>query len=147
MRRLLPPAFLFLCIIAMGFSHIFLPIAQLLLWPVNIFGVIPLVLGLLLAGAGARQFKREGTNIRTFDDPDKFVTQGLFGYSRNPMYLGFAFAAFGAAIVFGCLMSLVIALAHLMVLDRWYIAFEEQRMAMQFGKEYQVYKNRVRRWI
>lgn len=147
MKQILPPVFFILCVVAMGLSHLFFPIAAFLSWPVNTLGVIPLLLGLLIALAGARQFKREGTNIRTFDDPDKFVTEGLFGISRNPMYLGFALAAFGAAIVFGCLTPLVIAFIHWGVLDRWYITFEEKRMAMRFGEEYRVYKNRVRRWI
>ena len=147
MKRLLPPVFFVLCLVAMGLSHLFFPKAQFFSWPASAFGAIPLLLGLLIASVGARHFKREGTNIRTFDDPDKFVTDGLFRHSRNPMYLGFAIAAFGAAIVFGCLMSFAIAFMHLVVLDRWYIQFEEQRMAMRFGEEYRIYKNRVRRWI
>lgn len=147
MKRLLPPVFFVLCLVAMGLSHLFFPIARLFSWPTSAFGAIPLMLGLLIAITGARHFKREGTNIRTFDDPDKFVTEGLFRHSRNPMYLGFALAAFGAAIVFGGLTSFAIALAHLVVLDRWYIKFEEQRMAIRFGEAYRIYKNRVRRWI
>jgi len=147
MKRILPPVFFVLCVVAMGLSRLFFPIAVVISWPASTVGVFPLLLGLLFASAGARQFKREGTNIRTFDDPDKFVTDGLFQYSRNPMYLGFALAAFGAAVVFGCLASFAIALMHLVVLDRRYITFEEQRMAIRFGGAFCTYKNRVRRWI
>jgi len=147
MKRLLPPIFLVLCVVIMGLCDLFIPITQLVSWPINALGVIPFLVGLFIASAGARQFKKEGTNIHTFNDPDKLVSDGLFGYSRNPMYLGFAIAAFGAAFVFGSLTSVVIALIHLVVLDRWYIEFEEQRMTMRFGDEYQKYRNRVRRWI
>jgi len=68
---------------------------------------------------GKRQFAKEGTNIYTFNDPDKMITSGLFAYTRNPMYLGFVIAAFSVAILTGGLIPLAIALIHSLVVDRW----------------------------
>ncbi len=37
-------------------------------------------------------FQRIGTNVYTFEEPGELVTEGLYGISRNPMYLGLAVA-------------------------------------------------------
>ena len=106
-----------------------------------------LAAGLLLSFAGARQFARRDTNIKTFDDPDVLVTEGLFRFSRNPMYLGFVLFLLGAAIYFGTLASFIVAAAFAVLTDRWYIRFEEQAMRRKFGAAYEAYAASVRRWL
>ena len=147
MKRLLPPVFFLLCSVAMVIAHISFPVVQLFPWPIRTIAFVPLIIGIGLAVVGKRQFAKEGTNIYTFNDPDKMITSGLFAYTRNPMYLGFVIAAFSVAILTGGLIPLAIALIHCLVVDRWYIAFEEQRMSEQFGEAYTNYKKGVRRWI
>lgn len=147
MKRLLPPVFFLLCVIAMVIAYYFFPVVQIFSWPTKLFALLPMAIGIGLAIAGKRQFAKEGTNINTFVDAEKMITSGLYAYTRNPMYLGFVIAAFSLAILTGGLISLVIALIHCVVVDRWYIAFEESRMTVLFGDAYDNYKNKVRRWI
>jgi len=147
MKRILPPVFLLLCVVAMIFSQIYFPIAQVVPWPIRSIALLPLVIGIGIAVLGKRQFAKEGTNLYTFSDPDKMITSGLYAYSRNPMYLGFVISAFSVAVFAGGLGPLVIALIHCVVVDRWYIGFEERRMADRFGDSYDDYKSRVRRWL
>jgi protein-S-isoprenylcysteine O-methyltransferase Ste14 len=123
-----------------------LPTPVLVPKPYNCIGAI-LAAGLLLSFAGARQFARRGTNIKTFDDPDVLVTEGLFRFSRNPMYLGFVLFLAGAAIYFGTLASFIVAVAFAVITDRWYIRFEEQAMRRKFGAAYAAYAASVRRWL
>lgn len=113
------------------------------------FLAIPLVLaGLFLAMAGSRLFKKKGTNIMTFDEPDVLVTEGVFRWSRNPMYLGFVVALFAIAVLMGAAYSsLLLAALFLLITDRWYIKFEENVMRQKFGADYDTYCNQVRRWI
>jgi protein-S-isoprenylcysteine O-methyltransferase Ste14 len=40
-----------------------------------------------------------------------------------------------------------VVLAFLIITDRWYIAYEKRIMAHTFGKDYQDYCKRVRRWL
>jgi protein-S-isoprenylcysteine O-methyltransferase Ste14 len=147
MKRILPPVFLLLCVVAMILSQLYFPIAQVVRWPIRSIALLPLVIGIGMAVLGKQQFAKEGTNLYTFNDPDKMITSGLYAYSRNPMYLGFVIAAFSVAVFAGGLVPLAIALIHCVVVDRWYISFEERRMAERFGDSYDDYKNHVRRWF
>ena len=63
------------------------------------------------------------------------------------MYLGMALVAFGAAIMFGELVAFGLAAMFVVIADRWYIAFEEQRMAATFGEAYATYRRTTRRWV
>ena len=104
-------------------------------------------LGIAVSVAGKRRFQREETNIFTFGKPDRLVTDGLFGISRNPMYLGLVLAGFGAALVSATATALLLAAAFACIVRYWYIAYEEAAMRRQFGADYDAYCSRVRRWI
>lgn len=147
MRRLIPPALLLLLVIAMAIVHGALPSQPRI--PTSLFwlGPLPIVAGIALAASGRREFARVRTNIWTFGQPNALVTTGPFARTRNPMYLGMALVAFGAAIMFGELAAFGLAALFVAIADRWYIAFEEQRMAATFGEAYASYCRTTRRWL
>jgi len=147
MQRLLPPILLILTWVAMIGATRLVPLAHLIPWPMNLVGVPIALAGLVIAIIGAKKFKAVSTNIMTFDKPDILVIDGLFSHSRNPIYLGFALCAFGGAIALGSVAGLILAIAFFVVLDRWYVQFEETKMLQTFGVEYETYKKTVRRWI
>ncbi|WP_275557288.1 isoprenylcysteine carboxylmethyltransferase family protein [Pseudoalteromonas sp. J010] len=83
-----------------------------------------------------------------FDEPTVLVASGIYKYTRNPMYLGFTIAIFGFAILLGgSLSSLLLTAAFFLITDRWYIPYEERMMHAKFGREYEAYCRKVRRWI
>lgn len=123
------------------------PRPQLIPYPYHLVGVLPLLAGLALTSQGTTQFDRVGTNIKTFGEPDHFVTEGLFHVSRNPMYLGMVLALSGAAMLLGSLAVWLTVLTFFVVTDRWYIAFEEKVMQRKFGRRYTTYCAQVRRWL
>lgn len=146
MKRILPPTLFLLFVFAMGLISWTLP--HLLHMPFHLLGLPLCLLGLALAVHSKRLFKRLNTNIMTFDAPDVLVTQGIFRYSRNPMYLGLVIALFGVTLLTGgSPFSLVLLALFFAIVDRWYIAFEEQAMHQAFGQQYETYCNNVRRWI
>jgi protein-S-isoprenylcysteine O-methyltransferase Ste14 len=106
-----------------------------------------MVLGIVIAIAAEGQFRRAGTNVNTFGQPTKLVTDGWFSFSRNPMYLSLALMLLGAWLTLGSVSPLVGILVFLLVTDRWYIAQEEKRLAATFGKEYESYRRHTRRWL
>lgn len=143
--KILPPT-LFLTVAAvLVLMRIFFK--PLILFPFNMAGLPLIALGMYLAFAGSVKFKKEGTNIDTFKKPDKLITDGLFKYSRNPMYLGFAVAIAGLSILIGTWFSFIITAAFIFIVDTWYIRFEEQAMYKTFADEYLSYKKKTRRWI
>ena len=92
-------------------------------------------------------FQRIGTNVYTFEEPGELVTEGLYGISRNPMYLGLAVAGRGPALVSATLSALVLSTAFAAVMRFWYIAHEEAAMRRKFGDRYDAYRRRVPRWL
>ena len=117
-------------------------------YPYNLLGIFGVAIGLFISIKGKALFKTLGTNIMTFDNPDKLVTEGIYQYSRNPMYLGFVVALLGFALLTGAsIVSFLFVVLFFLITDRWYIAFEEKAMMKTFGREYKAYCQAVRRWI
>ena len=145
--RLLPPKLVLILLAAMAGLHLLLPGPVVVAFPYNLAGAAMAVLGTLITLYGARLFGRVGTNIRTFNEPGVLVTDGLFRWSRNPMYLGFVLLLLGTAILLGTATPFLGPALFAVVADRWYIAFEEGAMRRKFGAEYESYMRRTRRWL
>ena len=145
--KLLPPVLVGIFVIAMCLLRIVLPGPVIVPQPYNLLGLVLIFVGFAVAFSGARQFNRAGTNIKTFDDPTLLVTDGLFGWSRNPMYLGLTVFLIGLAIMLETLLPFSGAVAFAVITDRWYIKFEEQALRRKFGESYETYARRTRRWF
>lgn len=145
--RLLPPLLVLILFAFMAGATLVAPLAS---WPPGLWRLLGapfVVAGLGLAVAGSRRFDRVGTNIKTFDDPDILVTDGLFGPTRNPMYLGFLLSLIGAALGLGAASTLAGPVVFFVAADRWYIPFEEERMVAVFGERFVAYRRATPRWI
>lgn len=147
MRKLLPPTVLTICIGFMIILHFTFPVFRIIIFPFNLFGIILICLGVWISMMCSIRFGREKTTIMTFDIPEVLVTDGLYQYSRNPMYLGMSIIAVGAWIVLGSLLSAFAVIFYLILLDKYYICFEEKVLEKKFGEVYLKYKKQVRRWI
>lgn len=115
--------------------------------PLELHGFLFVFWGLSDGGTGLRKFNALATEIHTFKRPKKLVTEGLFRYSRNPIYLGFTLALLGAATVLGNGVAYTSAGLFFFTAHFWYIPFEEKNMAAEFGTAYLEYKKKVRRWV
>jgi protein-S-isoprenylcysteine O-methyltransferase Ste14 len=147
MRPPRPPS-VFLGAIGLMFClHSVAPLQALPGWPLRLAGLGLGLGGLSLSLIGQRQFRRRGTTIETFAEPDMLVSDGLFRHSRNPIYLGLALALLGIALGFGSASPLLVWIGFCLALDRYYIPIEERRMLAAFGADYARYRRRVRRWI
>jgi protein-S-isoprenylcysteine O-methyltransferase Ste14 len=78
--------------------------------------------------------------------PEHLVTDGLYAYTRNPMYLAHLIFMLGLAVTFRSWPALILlavnaAWFHRRVLD------DEARLRAQFGDQYADYQARVKRWI
>ncbi|MEO1060160.1 MAG: isoprenylcysteine carboxylmethyltransferase family protein [Actinomycetota bacterium] len=147
MRRLLPPHLVLLLVTGAAALTALAPVGTAVPGRWRLLGLVPLVAGVVVTVGGARHFDRVGTNIRTFDDPGHLVDDGLFARSRNPMYLGFVLLLTGVAALLGSVVAWLAPIAFVLAADRWYIPFEERRMAARFGSAFFRYRERVPRWI
>ncbi|WP_325176799.1 methyltransferase family protein [Paenibacillus alkalitolerans] len=123
------------------------PIHFLLRPPYSFLGLPLVITGLTVTMWGSGKFRSVQTNIHTFKEPDKLVVDGLYRYSRNPMYLGFAISLLGVCFMLGAASPFIILALFVAVTDRWYIEFEEKMLQKKFGVDYENYKSAVRRWI
>jgi protein-S-isoprenylcysteine O-methyltransferase Ste14 len=124
-----------------------LPVIIVFPTPYNLIGIVILSLGTYILLNANGKFERANTNIKTFDQPGQFVRDGIYRYSRNPMYLGFTTMLMGVWIMLGALSPLIGVLLFTIATDRWYIAFEEKAMTEKFGQDYLAYQKQTRRWI
>lgn len=75
------------------------------------------------------------------------VTDGIYKYTRNPMYLGMATALLAWAVWLSNAAALAGVAAFLAYIQRFQIIPEERALAARFGAEYEAYRNSVPRWL
>lgn len=144
------------------------PVAQVIITAAAMYGVskvlpvlnfsLPgstvLVVGLGIIGLssgimGVTQFKKAQTtpNPQALEKASSLVTNGIYQYSRNPMYLGLVLVLLGWALYLSNLLAFVLIQVFILYITRFQIQPEERMMAKKFGDKYQAYVSKVRRWI
>lgn len=105
--------------------------------------------GIAVALAGIRLFRRAGTTVNPLapDQASSLVVAGIYRYTRNPMYLGFALFLAAWGIWLANMFALALVAAFVWYMNRHQVAAEEQALRTRFGEEYDQYMQRVRRWI
>ncbi len=147
MTRLLPP-FLFLLLLV--------PLAALWHWhpptdrPFEMRPPpwdVPLLAGLALLIWARVQFRQSDSEILTFAEPRNLNTEGVFRYSRNPMYLGFVLILLGAALFVNTWCAFTVPALFFAACNWWYVPAEEENLRRVFGATYEDYAARTRRWM
>ena len=72
--------------------------------------------------------------------------QGIYRFSRNPMYLGFYLLTLAAMIYTGNIWIIVFGI-YSMIVYHLIILHEEKFLELRFGQDYFDFKNRVRRYL
>ncbi|MFP4166036.1 MAG: methyltransferase family protein, partial [Opitutales bacterium] len=75
------------------------------------------------------------------------ITDGVFRYSRNPLYLGEVLMLLGLAALLGTWQALLPIPVFLAIIQWMFILPEEQLLKNRFDAQYAAYCNRVRRWL
>lgn len=106
-------------------------------------------MGVLLMVFAAQTLHRAKTTLLPFA-PERatvLVSQGLFKYSRNPIYVGDAFLLLAWTIWLGYAINLLWLALFVLYMSKVQIAAEERALQKKFGTAYQQYCQRVRRWL
>jgi len=147
-RVRVPPPLVYFAAIALGYwlrgrdALAFVPGG--LVQPV---GAALVILGVVIAIAGAVTFQRAGTSPNPMKPSTTVVMHGLYRFTRNPMYLGMTVLTIGAAVWLNTAWILILLVPALAVM-RWHvIAREEAYLEAKFGEPYRDYTRRVRRWL
>ena len=75
------------------------------------------------------------------------MQNGLYAYSRNPIYLAMIICLTGIATLLGSLTPFIVGPLFAWSIQRNVIAAEEQMLESTFDETYRQYKQRVGRWL
>lgn len=115
----------------------------------RVAGALLALAGAAVALAGVVAFRRRRTTVDPFH-PERATTlvdDGVYRWTRNPMYAGLVLAGVGAAAWLGSALALAGPALLAVLLDRWQIAAEERALGARFGASYDAYARTVRRWV
>lgn len=146
-RWLLPPVYLLGAIVMMLALHFLAPGGRLVRASWRYLGVVPIVAGCGIVLACAQTFRRRETTIKPFEVSHVLVTDGLYRYSRNPIYLALVILLCGVAIALGSLAPWIVVPPFAWLLQVRFIKAEETMLAAEFKEQYARYCRQTRRWL
>jgi protein-S-isoprenylcysteine O-methyltransferase Ste14 len=119
------------------------------LWLGRILAGSILLLGLAIPIAASIAFRKVKTTINPLhpEQASTLVKDGVFQYSRNPMYLGVSLVLVAWAISLSSLAAALLVPGFILYIDRFQIQPEERALAAKFGDEFVSYRQSVRRWL
>ena len=132
-------------------------------WIPVVFLVVPLIapgemsaaswaggLGLLVLGEAIRLagVAAAGTKTRRRSrGVQRLVTYGIFGWMRNPLYVGNLLVWLGVTVISGVFWFIPVTMLLFAIEYGLIVRYEEGVLESHFGAEYVAYKARVPRWI
>ena len=116
--------------------------------PTRILGIAMIVAGAVVILYCTGLFARigRGTPIPAAP-PENLVVQGLYRYSRNPIYVADVAVWFGIFLFEGHAALLLYASLATISVELLILLWEEPGLERRFGSEYDAYRERVPRWL
>lgn len=99
--------------------------------------------------AGVAAFRRAKTTVNPVKAnlASSLVVQGVYRWTRNPMYVGFLLTLLGWTVFLANPFALLWVALFVLYITRFQIIPEERVLVSLFGDEYEAYRERVRRWV
>ncbi|MBA4761421.1 isoprenylcysteine carboxylmethyltransferase family protein [Sphingomonas sp.] len=106
----------------------------------------------VLAGAGLiiaamMRFRIAGTPAPPWQPTTAFVAQGVYRWTRNPMYLGMTLIYIGLTVAANAPVAIWLFVPLILTMHYGVIVREERYMADKFGVAYVNYAHSVPRWL
>ena len=114
-----------------------------------IVAVALVAIGTVVGLLGVLAFRNARTTVNPFtpDAAALLVTTGVYGISRNPMYLGLLLVLSGWAVALANALNVAVLIGFLAYMNRFQIIPEERALATHFGEGFESYAKCVRRWL
>ncbi|MGE8505054.1 MAG: methyltransferase family protein [Pseudomonas sp.] len=108
-----------------------------------------LLVGTFICLAGVASFRQASTTVNPLqpETASALVSSGIYRYTRNPMYLGFATVLLAWSILLASPVSVLGVLGFVLFMNRFQIRPEERALANLFGNDFERYCRTVRRWL
>jgi protein-S-isoprenylcysteine O-methyltransferase Ste14 len=115
-------------------------------WQIAI-GLVLALAGWAVVLLGVLNLRRHGTNVRPTLPTLAIATDGIFAWTRNPIYVGGIALSAGIAIALGLTWALLLHPFGILLLHRGVVLREERYLARKFGDPYRAYRATVRRYL
>lgn len=110
-------------------------------------GIFLVLAGVVLLAGAVVQMLAWRTTVDPYGRPTALLTTGLFGLSRNPIYLADVLLLTGLSLWWNGAASLFLVPLLMVILTRRFIRPEEDRLLTSFGAAFDAYVSQTRRWI
>lgn len=147
LTRIVPPIWLALSMLLMYVLHGTVPLLYVLPEAFRPVGQALVFVGLTVIFITVVQFRRAQTPVKPFVPVKAMITDGMFRYSRNPIYLGMFVMLAGWAVYLGSLTPWAVVVLFVWAIRRFWVLPEEVMMERAMGDTYLHYKQEVRRWL
>lgn len=115
--------------------------------PLIMAGLATAAAGLLLGISALGLFHRKGTKPEPWKPSSALVSDGVYRFTRNPMYLGMMLIYAGIALIAGGPWTAAALAPVFLIFNVYVIAREEAYLERRFGDVYIAYRRQVRRWL
>ena len=146
-KKIMPTTYLLVAILLCVVVNFLVPIFYLIPSSWNLIGIIPLFFGLWINLSADRAFKKAETTVKPFEESNTLIQDGVFRWSRNPMYLGFVAILLGISVLLRSLSPYIAVVVFFVLIELMFIRVEEQMLEEKFGDVWERYRSRVRKWI
>ena len=146
-RIIYPPIWLAFGLTAIFVLNEFLPGPRFTSGVSQGLGGALIVIGLWLLVSAGGLFHRAGTDLVPFRNVTSLVTEGVYRFTRNPMYLGMLSVLFGCAVTVGSTFALAVPVLFGIIIELRFIRPEEAMLRELFPADFAAYCERVRRWL
>jgi len=144
-----PPLFYILIFLAAIFIQRKFPITDSFfhMQMAKLVGTLFIVTALLFMATSLRKFIQSRNTLILFKPASSLQTKGVYGISRNPMYLGLGMLYLGLTCLIGNWWNILLLPFLFLILQEYIIKKEEKYLQRAFGEEYLLYSSKVRRWL
>jgi protein-S-isoprenylcysteine O-methyltransferase Ste14 len=115
------------------------------------YGLIALLVaaGLAFDLSGLRAFRARRTTVNPLrpERASAMVTEGVYRWSRNPMYVGMVLFLLAWGVYLSALLAFLGPVVFVAYITVFQIVPEERALRERFGREFDDYAARVRRWL
>ncbi len=146
-RKVVPPVYFLISLIFVTALYYLLPVVKVIPFPYAYAGILFIVFGLTIMLIAVAAFSRAKTPIIPFERSTALVVEGMYQFTRNPMYLGMVLVLTGAGVFFGVVSAFLPIPFFIRGITANFIRGEERFLEDIFGEVYVAYKQKVRRWV
>tara|TARA_B100000035_G_scaffold313618_1_gene327752 strand:+ start:1056 stop:1724 length:669 start_codon:yes stop_codon:yes gene_type:complete len=113
----------------------------------NVLGISVIILSFILINFSIKIFIDNDEDPNPTTQSNVLITDGIYAYIRNPMYLALTLFQIGVGISLSFIHISIMAILTVILLHYFVILREEKYLLKLFGEDYKLYLKKSRRWV